>query len=313
MLSGERNTSSASDELRATSKILTHLLGGPPHLPHIGRVSRIQTFLADRVRSIFRDPGGGSIDIRTSDAGLLGADAVSRKVHGDVTTMMIGGVASLFLQMLHPRALAGVWDHSNFRDDMGGRLRRTASFIAVTTYAETAQAEAAIARVRTIHEKVAGTAPDGTPYRADEPALLAWVHAAETTSFLSAYRRYRDPMMTAREQDRYFAEQAIVARALGADPVPETKRAMAALIEDTRSELATDDRTREVARILLHETAPKPSLAPFQMLLTGAALDLLPRWARRMHDLPVPRVLVPGLRGGTLGVASAVRWAMKAG
>jgi uncharacterized protein (DUF2236 family) len=112
--------------------------------------------------------------------------------------MLIGGVAGLLLQMLHPAVLAGVWDHSNFRTDMPGRLRRTARFIALTTYAGHEDAVAAIARVRNIHNRVSGVLPDGTLYAANDPALLAWVHLTETTSFLDAWIRYarrqpRDP------------------------------------------------------------------------------------------------------------------------
>lgn len=103
--------------------------------------------------------------------------------------MMVGGISSLLLQMLHPAVLAGVWDHSNFRTDMHGRLPRTARFIAWTTHGGREEAEAVIARVRNIHDRVGGTLPDGTPYAANDPALLAWVHVTEATSFLNAWRR----------------------------------------------------------------------------------------------------------------------------
>ena len=110
--------------------------------------------------------------------------------------MMIGGVAALLLQMLHPAVLAGVWDHSRFRDDMLGRLRRTARFIAVTTYGDRAAANQAIAQVREVHDHIHGRLPDGTAYRANDPELLAWVHVTEATSFLAGWMRYGDPAMT---------------------------------------------------------------------------------------------------------------------
>ena len=69
----------------------------------------------------------------------------------------------------HPAVLAGVWDHSSFRGDMLGRLRRTARFIAVTSYGSREDAEAIIAKVRDVHGRIRGTLPDGTPYAADEP------------------------------------------------------------------------------------------------------------------------------------------------
>ena len=134
--------------------------------------------------------------------------------------MMVGGIAALMLQMLHPKVLAGVWDHSGFRDDMNARLRGTARFIAQTTFETRAAAEVQIARVRHIHDKVAGTLPDGTPYSANDPRLLAWVHVAEATSFLAGWMRYGEPGMSITDQDRYFAEIAIIGDLLGADPIP---------------------------------------------------------------------------------------------
>lgn len=126
-----------------------------------------------RVRRVFNDQARGEQPVVRSADGLFGPDTVLWRVHGDVTTMMVGGVAALLLQMLHPAVLAGVWDHSNFRHDMLGRLRRTARFIALTSYGAREEAEAAIDRVRAVHEMVRGTLPDGTPYTADNPELLA--------------------------------------------------------------------------------------------------------------------------------------------
>lgn len=137
--------------------------------------------------------------------------------------MMVGGISSLLLQMLHPAVLAGVWDHSNFREDLHGRLRRTARFIALTTYGGPDEARAVIARVRGIHARLRGTLPDGTAYWANDPALLAWVHVTEATSFLNAWRRYVEPRMSGADQDRYFAEMAQVAEGLGAAPVPRDR------------------------------------------------------------------------------------------
>ena len=80
------------------------------------------------------------------DPGLYGPDSEVWQVHGDFPSMLCGGVAALLLQMLHPLALAGVWDHSTFREDMLGRLRRTSQFIAVTTFGNRADAQTLIER-----------------------------------------------------------------------------------------------------------------------------------------------------------------------
>ena len=248
--------------------------------------------------------------VRRTD-GLFGPQAVAWRVHGDVAAMMVGGIASLLLQMLHPAVLAGVWDHSNFRADMQGRLRRTARFIALTTYGGRAEAEAVMARVRQIHERVRGTLPDGTPYAAGDPALLAWVHVTEATSFLAAWRRYAEPGMSLTDQDRYFAEMAQVARALGAAPVPGSLAEAQRLIESCRPQLRADARTREVRRLVLQPADADRVTAGMQVLANQAAIDLLPGWSRRMHGLPNPLLGRPLVRAGTLGVAQTLRWAFR--
>jgi uncharacterized protein (DUF2236 family) len=152
--------------------------------------------IAAEIRGLFAQPDGRpSIIPAPQDQRWLPAGSVAFDVHADVTAMMAGGVSALLLQMLHPVALAGVWDHSDFRRDMSGRLRRTAAFIAATTYASRADAEAAIARVRRIHGLVAGVLPDGRLYRADDPRVLAFVGITEALAFLKAHLVYRDPLL----------------------------------------------------------------------------------------------------------------------
>jgi uncharacterized protein (DUF2236 family) len=210
--------------------------------------------------------------------------------------------------MLHPAVLAGVWDHSNFRADMHGRLRRTARFIATTTYASRPDAEAIIARVRNIHAQVGGTLPDGTPYQANDPALLAYVHVTETLCFLSSWMRYAEPRMSLADQDRYFAEMAQIATGLGAAPVPTSRAAARALLMEMRPHLRTDARTAEVAGLILNRRAAMRLAEPLQALTMQAAIDLLPPWARRLHNLPSATVTKPLIRAGTYGVAQTLRW-----
>jgi uncharacterized protein (DUF2236 family) len=264
------------------------------------------------VRATFNDQARGERPVmRQPDASLFGPRSPVWRVHGDVTSMMVGGVAALLLQMLHPAVLAGVWDYSNFREDMLGRLRRTARFIALTTYGSREEAEAAIRRVRDVHARVKGHLPDGTPYEADDPRLLAWVHVAETMSFLDAWIRYAEPGMPAIDQDRYFRDMARIAEALGADPVPKSRAEAQALIEAMRPQLRADDRSREVARIVLRQPARHPAAAPVQALAFQAAVDLLPDWAREMHALSSRPVARPLVRAATYGVANTIRWAFR--
>jgi uncharacterized protein (DUF2236 family) len=253
--------------------------------------------------------GSGEIDLDQGDAGLFGPDTAAWKVHADFTTMMVGGVTALLMQMLHPGALAGVWDHSDFRADMLGRLRRTAQFISGTTYGSTEQAERLIARVRTIHAHVLGSLPDGSPYSANDPDLLTWVHVAEVSSFLAAYLRYRDPAFPPAEQDRYFAETAQIAERLGAREVPKTAAAASGYFDRTRSELQADERTRAVAQALLSQSPAHPALAPFARVLLQGGVELLPEWAAQMYGIDRPPSTA--VRASVRGIGRVMRWALR--
>ena len=184
-------------------------------------LSPVRRALVRQVRATFNDQSKGEKPVPASDQALFPPGSVIRRVHGDVTSMMVGGIAALLTQMLHPKALAGVWDHSDVHADMLGRLRRTARFIAVTTFGHRDKAEAAIARVRAIHEQVRGSLPDGSEYRATDPGLLAWVHVAGAVNFLDGWRRYAEPAMSVVDQDRYFAESGEIA---GPDRHPAAAR-----------------------------------------------------------------------------------------
>jgi len=274
----------------------------------------IQRAIQDQIQSLLGGGGEASdaVTVRSDGPPLFPPHAVCRDVHRDFTSMLVGGMSGLLLQMLHPAALAGVWDHSNFRQDMAGRLRRTAQFISVTTYGAEPDAARMIARVRAIHDHVHGRLPDGTAYSANDPALLTWVHVAGAASFLGAYLRYRDPALPGAKQDRYFAEVATTARRLGACDVPETRREVAAYLERMRPALRFDHRTRAVAEAILSQPAPTLALLPFRELVTRASIDLLPAWAARMHGRSVPERHRPAVRTGLRSVAAVTRWALEA-
>lgn len=275
----------------------------------ISPAGAVRRALVRQVREKFNDTARGERPIPASEYALYPRGSVIWRVHGDVTSMMVGGVAALLTQMLHPLALGGVWDHSDVANDMIGRLRRTARFIAVTTYGERGMAEQAIAKVRKIHSQVQGTLPDGRTYRADDPALLAWVHVAGAINFLDGWRRYGEPRMSSADQDRYFAEAALVARMLGADPVPGTRAEAERLIAQFQPQLRADDRTAAFRKFVLDAPAPSLKDVPVQKLLMSAAVDLMPGFARRMHGLSPPMLAAPAVRGATFGLASTLRWA----
>ncbi|MEH3123153.1 MAG: oxygenase MpaB family protein [Sphingomonas phyllosphaerae] len=273
-------------------------------------LDRARASLAQALREMV---GSGELDLARppGDPGLIADTSPAWRVHGDFSAMMIGGISALLLQMLHPGALAGVWDHSDFRRDRLGRLRRTAQFIAVTTYGPTDLAERTIAHVRAIHDRIHGHLPDGAPYDANDPALLTWVHVAEADSFLRGYLRYRDATLSPEDQDRYVADVAIVAERLGACDVPRSRADIAAYYRSVRPQLRGDHRVRKVADALL---APGPDRAQAAGLAVAAAaaLDLLPDWAAALHDRRAPPLARPAIRAGADGMSRVLRWALRA-
>ena len=271
-------------------------------------LSPVRKALVRQVRATFNDQAKGERPVPSSDQALFPPGSVIRRVHGDVTTMMVGGVAALLTQMLHPKALGGVWDHSDVEEDQLGRLRRTARFIAVTTYGHRDAANAALGKVKAIHNQINGRLPDCSRYDANDPWLLAWVHLAGAINFLDGWRRYAEPSMSARDQDVYLAESGEVARLLGADPIPQTRVEAERLLRDFLPELRADDRTRAFRDLILRSPARSLKEVPVQRLLMNAAVDLMPDFARDVHGLTKPP-LSPMVRGATYGVARAIRWA----
>jgi uncharacterized protein (DUF2236 family) len=266
--------------------------------------------LIRRVRAVFNDVERGEGPVPISDEALFERDSPIRMVHSDVVSMMVGGMRGLLLQMLHPHALQGVLDHSDFRSDMHGRLRRTARFIATTTYGHRDEAEKSIARVNRIHERVSGTLSGGEPYSARDPATLAWVHLAEATSFLAAYVRFVRPAMPRAEQDEYFRQFAVIARKLGADPVPESFADAEALLREFRPLLSGSPAAREVAELVLSER-PEKAPATVQRTLAAAAVDMLPPYARTMLGLERDRLGALPARMATKAMSDTLRWAFR--
>jgi uncharacterized protein (DUF2236 family) len=232
------------------------------------------------------------------------------RVHADAA-MFPGGIRALLLQSLHPLAMAGVAGHSGYKGDPWGRLQRTSEFLATTTFGTIDHAEEQIARVRSIHERVRGKAADGRPYSAGDPHLLAWVHATEADSFLTAYQRYAVSPLTAAEADRYVEQSGIVASALGVVDPPTTVAALRATIEGYRPELESTEAAREAARFLLVHPPLPLAAKPGYAALAAGAVAMLPRWARRplrLPWLPVTERLVGRPLGGV--ATATVRWAM---
>ncbi|WMI99110.1 oxygenase MpaB family protein [Pseudomonas chlororaphis subsp. aurantiaca] len=275
-------------------------------------------FIRSRIETQVMSLGGlslGRLDLDNpkGDPGLFGPDAICWQVHGDFSSMLIGGISALLMQALHPLALAGVWDHSNFREDMIGRLRRTAQFISGTTFGSRQDAEWLIDKVRTIHLQIVGTAPDGRPYAASDPQLLTWVHVAEVSSFLAAHLRYRNPQLSPADQDRYYGEVALIAERLGASDVPRSRQAVADYLARMRPQLLCDERSHEVLRLLLAAPAPSRLAKPFGSLMMQAGIDLLPDWASNMLGVNQGLLQRQLIRVSVNRSAPMLRWAVRNG
>jgi uncharacterized protein (DUF2236 family) len=245
------------------------------------------------------------------DPGLFGPDSVTWRVHADAA-MFIGGLRSLLIQTLHPLVMAGVADHSDYRNDPLGRFQRTAGFVGVTTYGTTAEAEAAVRAIHRIHATVTGTAPDGRRYEANDPHLLAWVHATEVDSFLGAYQRYGLTPLSADDADRYVDEMARLARLIGVEDPPTSTAELAATLDAFRPELHAGRQARDAVRWLL--VPPFPLLGrPAYGIVASAAVSLLPGWAQRMLWLPVaPGVEPLVVRPAATLLVRVLGWALTA-
>lgn len=262
-------------------------------LPFIGRPLREQ-IMAPVARSLsgdrlpyeqYTDPPG--------DPGLFGPGSATWRVHAD-PSMFVGGLGALLLQTLHPLAMAGVAEHSSYRDDPLGRLSRTGSFVTGTTYGSTETAERLIELVIRLHRTVRGTAPDGRPYAADDPALVTWVHVTEVSSFLRAHQRFTPFPVRGDQADRYLHEMATIADRLGGEGVPRSRVAVRAYLRRVRPELEAGAQARDAVGFLtrpMQGRGVNPVMTAAHQVVIQAAIGLLPGWARDMLDLPAPTLL----------------------
>lgn len=255
-----------------------------------------------------RDPG---------DPGLFGPQSASWRVIGEPAAI-VGGLRALLVQLLHPHALAGVVDHSAFREDPLGRLQRTSAYVTTSTFGSTVEALAAARRVRGVHAQVRGIAPDGQAYDAADPHLLGWVSIALTSSFLASDQAFALRPVDDATADGFVAEQARMAAlldsrvdldALERDPtaraalragelelpmladgtLPTSRAALTQRVADYAPELAVDAQGAQALRFLLWPRLSPPMKAAYLPLAAGAVATLEP-WQRRVLGLPANRL-----------------------
>ncbi|MCB1001416.1 MAG: DUF2236 domain-containing protein [Acidimicrobiales bacterium] len=272
-----------------------------------------RVWLADQIRQrvIGEEPDEKAAAIMTAPGPRWFDDGRPiRRVHGDAS-MFVGGLRALLLQSLHPLAMAGVAQHSDYRHDPWGRLQRTADFLAATTFGPIPVAERSIAVVKKVHERVVGVADDGRRYAANDPHLLRWVHVCEVDSFLAAHQRYGSDPLSPAEADAYVADTARVARALGVNEPPTTVRDLRAELREYRPELRGTTEARDAARFLLLEPPLPLAARPAYAVLGAAAVSLLPAWTRwplRLPFLPVSETVL--VRPAGAAITQLIRWSL---
>jgi uncharacterized protein (DUF2236 family) len=209
-------------------------------------------------------------------------NGVARLVHRELPSMLVGGIGSLFFQMLHPHAMAGVAQHSRYQEDPLSRVLQTANFIGATTFGSKETAQDAIDRVLLVHSYVHGIADDGAPYDANDPHLVLWVHCAEISMFLTAYRRFGSRALSDEEADHYVKETAHVARVLGAVDPPETVAQLNAALLSFRSELRLSDDGVAARDFLTSRVTSSRAQRCIYWLLVRSAWALLPAYAQEL-------------------------------
>ncbi|WP_207946554.1 oxygenase MpaB family protein [Actinomadura sp. 7K507] len=228
------------------------------------------------------------------DPGLIGPGSVSWVLHSDMAALSGGGTAAIVMELLHPQVMAGVHDFSGYQDDSFRRARTTLGYVICTTFGNTQAAERLIAGVRRMHERVAGTAPDGAPYRAMDPDLLGWVHTCIPWAVMRAYERSSRPLSPS-ERDRYLAEQSVIAAKSGAGRVPVTMEELDDYAAAMRPKLTVNDQTR--AFFEFGKTGPflpralRPLGRPLHSYDMHAGMALMPAWAQELTGYRHHRLL----------------------
>lgn len=279
--------------------------------PFAARIDDVRAALAEVVRERVVGPDGRERFERLMDEPgprWFGDDRPVREVHADAS-MFVGGLRALLLQTLHPLAMAGVAQHSDYRSDPWGRLQRTADFLAVTTFGPAHAADEAVARVRRVHGHVRGVAGDGRAYSADDPHLLRWVHVAEVDSFLTAHDRFGLRPLDRAGRDGYVADMAVVARHLGVPAPPTSARGLTDQLRAFRRELRSTPESLDATRYLLLTPPLAGPARVAYLLIAAAAVATLPAWSRPLLRLPLlPITERLALRPLGSGVTRAFRW-----
>lgn len=250
------------------------------------------------------------------DPGLFGPGSLVWRVHADLPVMLIGGFSALMLQTLHPLAMAGVAQHSRYREDPLGRLQRTAQYVAGTSFGGMPLVETLVRRVKAVHTTVRGVAPDGRPYSADDPDLTTWVHTTEMWSILRAYQRYSLNPLLAAEKDAYLREVAVLGELLGGRAIPRSVEEVRAYFRGVDPQLAATPAACDALAFLRRPFSENGRDALGHRLIAEAAVELLPPFAKRLFGLAGATPDIVGAAGplatraAATSAAALLRWAV---
>ena len=245
----------------------------------------LQSGLEAATRALFHPGERSSADFLqpAGEAALVPPDSISWRVFKNPLSLLIGGIAAVIMELAEPRVRAGVWEHTTFRVDPIRRLRRTGLAAMLTIYGARGKAEAMIARVRRMHDRVAGSTPAGMAYRANDPELLNWVQRTAAYGFLQAYHAYVQPLSVS-ERDRYYAEGTLAASLYGAS-ASTSEAALEMQFEAMSNRLERSEILFEFLTIMRSAPILPLPLRPVQPLLIRAAVDLTPHWLRTIVGL----------------------------
>lgn len=256
--------------------------------------------------SVYGGPAG--------DPGLAGGPgSMSWEINGDFASISLAGSAAIVMEVLHPSVMAGVHDQSSVREQPLRRARNTLGYVLRTTFGNTEAATAVIERVKRVHRRVEGTRPDGVPYRALDPELIAWVHTCIPWAVMEAYHHFRRPLST-EEKDLYLREQAPIGRMGGAEWVPESVAELEDYVERMRPLLSMNEQLRGFIDFLVGDSDGPFRVGARQQLerrlgLSGSMM-LMPTWAQHLTGTYQPAIVRRAyLEPNARLQAAILRWA----
>jgi uncharacterized protein (DUF2236 family) len=247
------------------------------------------------------------------DPGLTGPGSMSWQINSDIASILIAGIGSIVMEILHPSVMAGVQDLSGYREDPYRRGRTTFGYVVTTTFGNTEAATRLIKAVKRMHGKVEGTRPDGVPYRALDPELIGWVHTCIPWGIMEAYQRFNRPL-SVEERNQYLREQAVIGRMGGAGEIPETVADLEEYVESMRPRLGVNHQTLEFFDFLLTmpfgPPAPGPLSRPLHRFQVEAGMSLMPEWARKLTGFDTSALARRAVHHPALAAyARTIRWA----